>query len=402
VTEDGLSQNTDFLRLWISGVVSVLGTAISSLTFPLLALAVADSVAQAGLVGLLGLGAGAAVRLPAGVLVDRVPVRLVLVSTDLVRLLVTAAVLVGVVSGRIALWELALAAALNAGAAAVHDVARSVAMRRVVAAPQLTRAFALDEGRNHVTSLLGQPLGGLLYGVAPALPLAVDVLSFATSAGLSARISDPLRPTPGLRGNARAEMVTGLVFVWRQPLLRTALLAAAGFQLVFAAAVFALIATLKAAGTSPGQLGLLFGVAGFGGVAGALATTRMRHHFSLHVLVTSMGAVAALVFALLAELHQPLVVGLLLGSIFFLSAPANAVLLAAQVTCTPLPLQGRAMSASYLIAGLVAPLGPPLAGTALDHIGPTTTFLGVATATALVSIAVHLRRSTLTPVRTRA
>lgn len=107
-----------------------------------------------------------------------------------------------------------------------------------------------------------------------------------------------------------------------------------------------------------------------------------------------MGAVAALVFALLAELHQQLVVGLLLGSIFFLSAPANAVLLAAQVTCTPLALQGSAMSASYLIAGLVAPLGPPLAGAALDHTGPTTTFLGIATATALVSIAVHLRRST--------
>jgi hypothetical protein len=109
--------------------------------------------------------------------------------------------------------------------------------------------------------------------------------------------------------------------------------------------------------------------------------------------------VAAVVFALLAELHQPLIVGLLLGSIFFLSAPANAVLLAAQVSCTPLPLQGRAMSASYLIAGLVAPLGPPLAGAALDHTGPTATFLGIAVLTALISTAVHLRRSTLTPTQ---
>lgn len=375
----------------------MLGTAVGSLTYPLLALSVADSVAQAGLVGLLGLGAGAAARVPAGVLVDRVRVRLVLVSSDIVRLLTTAAVLVGVVGGRLALWELALAAAVNAGAGAVHDVARSVALRRVVAASQLTQAFALDEGRNHVTSLLGQPLGGLLYGVAPAVPLAVDLLSFATSAGLIAKVSDPLRPTDGPRGGARADLVTGLAFVWRQPLLRTTLLAAAGFQLVFAAAVFALIATLKATGTSPAALGLLFGVAGCGGVAGALATARLRRRFSLHVLVTAMGAVATLVFALLAELHQPLVIGLLLGSIFFLSAPANAVLLAAQVTCTPLTLQGRAMSASYLIAGLVAPLGPPLAGAALDHTSPTATFLGIAAVTALISTAVHLRRATLTP-----
>lgn len=72
--DERLSRNADFRRLWSAGVVSVLGTAVGSLTYPLLALSVADSVAQAGLVGLLGLGAGAAARVPAGVLVDRVRV----------------------------------------------------------------------------------------------------------------------------------------------------------------------------------------------------------------------------------------------------------------------------------------------------------------------------------------
>lgn len=395
--EEPLSTNNDFRRLWSAGVVSVLGSAISSLAYPLLALGIASSVAQAGLVGLFGLGVGAAVRLPAGVLVDRVRVRRVLVFCDLVRLLTTAAVLVGVVSGRLVLWELAVAAAVNAAAGATHDVARSVALRRVVAASQRTQAFALDEGRNHVTGLLGQPVGGVLYGAAPGLPLAVDLLSFATSAGLSAQISDPLRPSDdGPPGSVRADVLAGLVFVWRQPLLRTTLLAAAGFQLVFSAAVFALIASLQDSGTSPAALGLLFGIAGCGGLGGAFATTWLQRRISLPVLVTTMGAVAAVVFAVLAGLHQPLVIGLLLGSIFFLSAPANAMLLTAQVSCTPLALQGRAMSASYLIAGLVAPLGPPLAGIALDHTGPTATFLAIATVTALISTAVHLRRATLT------
>lgn len=191
-------------------------------------------------------------------------------------------------------------------------------------------------------------------------------------------------------------MVTGLVFVWRQPLLRTTLLAAAGFQLVFSATVFALIAALKAAGKSPAALGLLFGIAGIGGVGGAIATTWVRRRLSLPVVVTAMGAVATVVFAMLAGLQQPLVIGLLLGSIFFLSAPANAMLLAAQISCTPLALQGRAMSASYLIAGLVAPLGPPFAGAAFDHTGPVVTFLGIAAVTALITTAIYLRRSSLT------
>lgn len=373
--EERLGKNVDFRRLWSAGAVSVLGSAVSSLAYPLLALGVASSVAQAGLVGLLGLGVGAAARLPAGVLVDRVPVRRVLVFCDVVRILTTAAVLAGVVSGRLEPWELAVAAAVNAATGAAHDVARSVALRRVVADAQLTQAFALDEGRNHVTGLLGQPVGGVLYGVAPALPLAVDLLSFATSAGLTAKISDPLRPSDlGPRGSVRADVVAGLVFVWRQPLLRTTLLAAAGFQLVFSAAVFALIASLKGSGTRPSTLGLLFGIAGIGGVGGAIATTWVRRRLSLPVVVIAMGAVATVVFAMLAGLQQPLVIGLLLGSIFFLSAPANAMLLAAQISCTPLALQGRAMSASYLIAGLIAPLGPPLAGIAFDHKGPAVTF----------------------------
>jgi len=402
VENEQLGRNRDFRRLWSAGAVSALGTAVSSIAYPLLALDVAGSVAQAGLVGLLGLGAGAVARLPAGVLVDRVRVRRLLVASDLVRLVVTAAVLAGAISGRLALWELALVAAVTAAASAVHDVARSVALRRVVASTRLAQAFALDEGRNHVTGLLGQPLGGLLYGVAPALPLAVDLLSFAASARLGATISDPLLPTDGPRASVRDEIATGLVFVWRQPLLRTALLAAAGFQLVFTAAVFALIATFRTAGTSSAALGLLFGVAGCGGIAGALAAGRLQRRLPLHVLLVSMGGVAAVVFALLAQQRQPLVVGLLLGSIFFLSAPANAVLLAAQAACTPLALQGRAMSASFLIAGLVAPLGPPLAGVALDHAGPTSTFLGIAGLTALISTAVHARRSTLVPPATPA
>lgn len=397
MVEVRLGKNADFRCLWSAGVVSMLGSAVSSLAYPLLALAVAGSVAQAGLVGLLGLGVGAAMRLPAGVLVDRVRVRRVLVLCDFLRLLTTTAVLAGVVSGQLALWELALAAVLNAAAGAVHDVARSVALRRVVTDSQLTQAFALDEGRNHITGLIGQPIGGVLYGVAPVLPLAVDLLSFATSAGLSAKISDPLLPVAdGPRSSLRSDVATGLVFVWRQPLLRTTLLTAASFQLVFSAAVFALIASLEATGTSPSALGLLFGIAGCGGIAGAVATPWLRRRLSLPVLVTIMGAVAALVFSVLAVLHQPLIIGVLLGSIFFLSAPANAVLLAAQVSCTPLALQGRAMSASYLIAGLAAPLGPPLAGLSLDHAGPATTFLGIATLTALISTAIYLRRATLT------
>lgn len=82
----------------------------------------------------------------------------------------------------------------------------------------------------------------------------------------------------------------------------------------------------------------------------------------------------------------------MLGCIYFTAAPANAVLLAAQITRTPAALQGRVMAASDLIAGLAAPLGPPVSGITLGTTGPATTFTCIAALTAIITIVIHLNR----------
>jgi len=106
-----------------------------------------------------------------------------------------------------------------------------------------------------------------------------------------------------------------------------------------------------------------------------------------------MGWTSAAVFASLAWVDQPVVAGALLGCIFFTSAPANAMLMSAQVARTPTHLQGRVIAASYLIAGLIAPLGPPLSGLLLDTTGPVNTFFTIAATTGAITIGVHLTRS---------
>lgn len=55
------------------------------------------------------------------------------------------------------------------------------------------------------------------------------------------------------------------------------------------------------------------------------------------------------------------------------------------------------MAASYLIAGLAAPLGPPLSGFALDATSPTLTFAVLAAVTAVVTVAIHLSKAIRTP-----
>ena len=112
-----------------------------------------------------------------------------------------------------------------------------------------------------------------------------------------------------------------------------------------------------------------------------------------------MGWMAATAFAAFTSIDNPLIAGVLVGGIFFISAPANATLLAAQIQQTPAHLQGRVMAASYLIAGLAAPLGPPISGILLDTGGQALTFAALAALTAIVTVAIHLNRAISKPPR---
>ena len=130
----------------------------------MLALSVTGSAGQAGLVGLAALATATLMRLPAGSLVDRLPLRRVLVGADVVRAACTAALVVSVATGHLALWQLVVVGALNACAGVFSEVAHSVALRHIVPAAQLPAAFALNDGRGHAISLAGQPVGECCTG----------------------------------------------------------------------------------------------------------------------------------------------------------------------------------------------------------------------------------------------
>ena len=141
----------------------------------------------------------------------------------------------------------------------------------------------------------------------------------------------------------------------------------------------------------------MFAIAAIGGILGALAAPVSQTRLSLKTLVIIMGWLAATAFAAFAWIDNLLIAGALVGGIFFVSAPANATLLAAQVQQTPAHLQGRVMAASYLVAGLAAPLGPPISGILLDASGRAPTFASIAAMTAVITVAIHLNRAMVKP-----
>lgn len=263
-----------------------------------------------------------------------------LVAADLIRAASTTAAAVSLLTGHLRLRQLLVLALVNAFCAVFTQIGHSVALRHVVPPAQLPHAFALNDGRGHAISLTGQPVGGYLYGPSSALPLLADILTFTVSAVLTATIRHPLRdttPAPATRHRFRDELLTGLQFLWADPLLRATLLAAASFQLVFAAATFALIADLNAHGTTPALLGAMFAIAAAGGILGALLTPRLQARFPARTLILVLFWTAAAALTALALTRQPLIAGALLAVVYLIGTPANANLLTAQINRTPHP-----------------------------------------------------------------
>lgn len=397
--ERSLRRNGDFARLWTGQASAAFGGAMAALVYPLLALATTGSAATAGLIGFLGLGAATLIRLPAGVLIDRWPLRRVLVGGDLLRAVAAAAVAAALVLGQLHIAVLAVAALLGGLCAGFTDTAQSVAVRHVVPAAQLPTAFALNDGRGHAVSLLGQPAGGFLYGIASSVPVLGSALAYLAATVLTLTIRHPLRdpnrvdspPQP-----LRRELLTGLAFIRTEPFLRTTLLCAAGYQFVFTGIHLALIVTLTRQGVSSLSVGTVFSIAAVGGLLGAATAPWLQGKLPPPVLVIGMGWVTVVTLASLAWVTNPLAVGAILGPTYAVSAPANALLAATQILRTPHHLQGRVVAAAFLIAGAAAPLGAPAAGALLDQVGQPGTFLTGSALIVTITIAMHASR----PIRT--
>lgn len=120
-----LRRNRDFVLLWTGQALSATGSSITTVVYPLLALAVTNSATLAGVVGFAGMAAAALVRLPAGVLADRYPLKPLMVVPDLVRAAVTLWIVIVLLAGHVTLAQLLVVAVVASACGAVFESAQT-------------------------------------------------------------------------------------------------------------------------------------------------------------------------------------------------------------------------------------------------------------------------------------
>ena len=181
----GLWRHRDFLLLWGGQTVSQIGSQVTVLALPLVAIVVLKaSTLQVGLLSAATTCAYLLVALPAGVVADRVSKRRVMLSCDLASLVVIGSVPVARAAGVLTLGQLYAVALGTSALSAFFLVAYTSYLPSLLERGQLVDGNGKLATTQSIAQVAGPGLGALLVGLAGAAgAMAGDAISFALAAG---------------------------------------------------------------------------------------------------------------------------------------------------------------------------------------------------------------------------
>jgi MFS family permease len=364
-----LRRNAGFRMLWIGQVVSDTGTDVALIAYPLLILALTGSAALAGVVGTVRLVVQIVLGLPGGALTDRFDRRLTMITCDTIRAAVMA-LLVVLILLHMASWPVVLVVSvIDGGANVLFDPSATAALPVIIADSQLEQAWAATEARSYGASLVGPALGGLLFGLGSAVPFLADSFSYLASVGTVSRIRGRFRPErSGEQKSIWHEIAEGLRLVWRNQLLRAAVIMAPLINFAFNGVIFTITVALRQHGIAPGIIGLAQAGIAAGGLVGAIAAPKLQGRLPVWQLMIALTVAATGLFVVAALVLPSPLVALPVAATLLLAPTANAALFAAMLRSTPEDMRGRVNSTMIMMATGLAALSPLTAGLIVEHV----------------------------------
>jgi len=287
-------QGNVAIRLFLaSSSISLLGSRLTQIGYPLLVLYRGGSPGVAGLVAFASFAPSVLIYLPAGVFVDRANPWRVMVATEIGRGVAIAAVVALLLSDRLSVPSLITAAVAEQTLGVFATLAEPCFVRTLVSPDDAASSLVRIEARAHVVGLIGRPTGGFLFSIAPAAPFLSDAVSFAASAislfrirslrGSVTAVAGPMASAERQAAVGRpafllcvgAEMGDGLRRLCRDGFLRLAVLLTSLATLTAQALVMIFISQAHASRLSSFHIGMILAASGIGGAVGSFAASRL-------------------------------------------------------------------------------------------------------------------------------
>jgi MFS family permease len=378
----GLWRHPDFLRLWGAETVSQFGTQVSVLAIPLVAILVLDATAfQVAALTAIEFLPFALFALPAGVWVDRLPRRPILVVADVGRALALVSVPLAYAFDALTIWQLYTVGFTVGVFTVFFDVAYQSYLPSLVGRHQLVDGNAKLELSRSAAQIGGPGVGGILVSAITApYAVLVDAISFAWSALLVWRIrAREERHVPEEAPSMRREVLEGLRYIFGDARWRAIALYVASFNF-FSNVAFSiyLVYAVRALDLSAATIGIIAALGNTGWLLGALVAGRLSRRVGIGRTLIAGGLVAGPAMLLVPLAPKSFPIPFLVASGILLAfgiVVYNVNAISLMQALTPDRMLGRMNASRRWIVWGTIPLGNLVGGALASTIGLRETLL---------------------------
>jgi MFS family permease len=378
----------DFRLLWTGLAVSLVGSGLWLVALAWQVIELGGGPAQLSLVSALyGVGVLMFV-LVGGVVADRLPQRLVMLASDLVRAAVLLALGALSLTGTLELWHLAVGSLLIGAGEAFFVPSYTALLPRLLPEDELLPANGLEGTLRPLAQQgAGPAVGGLaVAALSPGVAILTGGLTYVISAGCllamnvrPAKGSGSSASAPGSEGAASvfADLHESFRYVRETSWLWASILFALALVLLIMGPLEVLLpfAVRDNLGGGADDYGLALAAFGVGGAAGALAISSgrlPRRYLSVMLLMWGLGALPFAAVGLANSLWVVCVALFAVGAAFSAGLVIWGTLLQRRV---PDGLRGRVSSLDFFVSLALMPVSMAIAGPAGAAFGLEAVFI---------------------------
>ena len=392
-------RHRDFRLLWTGLAVSLAGSGLWLVALAWQVIELGGGPTELSLVTALFSVGLLAFLLVGGVAADRLPQRLVMLASDLVRAAVLLVLGLLSLSGDLRIWHLALGGLVIGAGEAFFFPSYTAILPRLLPESELLAANGLE---NTLRPLAQQAAGPALGGVAvaalsPGAAILTGGLTYLVSAGcLLAMNVRPTKATGAPTAPGLAAVLTDLREGWRYVRTTSWLWATLLFAL---ALVLFIIGPLEVLlpfairdnlGGGADDYGLALAAFGVGGAVGALAISSgrlPRRYLTVMILMWGLGSLPFAVLGVAGALWIVFVALFVVGATYSAAMVIWGTLLQRRV---PEGLRGRVSSLDFFVSLALMPVSMAVAGPAGAVFGLAAVFLVAGVMPVLLAVAAIL------------
>jgi predicted MFS family arabinose efflux permease len=283
---DGLWRHPDFLKLWAGHTVSMAGSLVGRFALPLVAIITLDaSPGEVALLRMADVLPGVVIGLAAGVWVDRLRRRPLMIWTDVGRALLLLTIPLAAVLGMLTLSQLVVVVVAAGTLTALFEIASRSYLPSVIAREELVEGNSKLQASSSIVEVAAFGFAGLLVQILTApITILIDAISFVVSAVFLGGIRKPEPPPrPSADGHTTWMAIReGLRLVIHDPILRGIAGAKATNELfLFIWVSMLLVFLTRDLEMDPVVFGVLFAIGGVASFFGAVAAGGVERRLGL-------------------------------------------------------------------------------------------------------------------------